>query len=245
VRAAASRGQGHDEFITKVHVMTEKNDTWIGGGSAQEADTIAASEWDYRSIKELVAALQAREISRWSTRSRELKRWTGASMPSSSETLSTRARRLRRRTSRWPALGIPMTAKEAFNVAGLPTTWGIPQFKDFVPKEDAVADSRAKGAGAIMLGKTNVRLMLRDWQRYNEIYGTTNNPCVPVCRCPARMVRAATMAGLPVTVAPIDRSQNGLPIGMQIIGPYLEDRTTIAFAEYIEREIGGFVPPPG
>ena len=36
-----------------------------------------------------------------------------------------------------------------------------------------------------------------------------------------------------------------LPIGMQIIGPYLEDRTTIAFAEYIEREIGGFVPPPG
>jgi amidase len=44
-----------------------------------------------------------------------------------------------------------------------------------------VADSRAKGAGAIMLGKTNVRLMLRDWQSYNEIYGTTNNPCVPVC----------------------------------------------------------------
>jgi Asp-tRNA(Asn)/Glu-tRNA(Gln) amidotransferase A subunit family amidase len=149
------------------------------------------------------------------------------------------------RAERRPLLGIPMTAKEAFNVAGLPTTWGIPQFKDFVPKEDAVADSRAKGAGAIMLGKTNVRLMLRDWQSYNEIYGTTNNPCVPVCRCPARMVRAATMAGLPVTVAPIDRSQNGLPIGMQIIGPYLEDRTTIAFAEYIEREIGGFVPPPG
>jgi amidase len=53
------------------------------------------------------------------------------------------------------------------------------------------------------------------------------------------------MTGLPVTVTPIDRSQNGLPIGMQIIGPYLEDRTTIAFAEYIVREIGGFVPPPG
>ena len=109
------------------------------------------------------------------------------------------------RAERRPLLGIPMTAKEAFNVAGLPTTWGIPQFKDFVPKEDAVADSRAKGAGAIMLGKTNVRLMLRDWQSYNEIYGTTNNPCVPVCRCPARMVRACN-DGRPAGDGSADRS---------------------------------------
>jgi amidase len=54
----------------------------------------------------------------------------------------------------------------------------------------------------------------------------------------------ATAAGLPATVAPIDRSDTGLPIGVQIIGPYLEDHTTIAFAELIEREFGGFVPPP-
>ena len=33
------------------------------------------------------------------------------------------------------------------------------------------------------------------------------------------------------------------PIGVQIIGPYLEDRTPIAFAELLEREFGGFVPP--
>jgi len=55
----------------------------------------------------------------------------------------------------------------------------------------------------------------------------------------------ATMSGLPATVAPIDRSESGQPIGVQIVGPYLEDRTTIAFAELIEREFGGFVPPPG
>jgi amidase len=55
----------------------------------------------------------------------------------------------------------------------------------------------------------------------------------------------ATTCGLPVTVAPIDRSPSGLPIGVQIIGPYLEDRTTLAFAEHLEREFGGFVPPPG
>ena len=55
----------------------------------------------------------------------------------------------------------------------------------------------------------------------------------------------ATLPGLPATAAPIDRSETGLPIGVQIIGPYLEDRTPIAFAELIEREFGGFVPPPG
>ena len=43
---------------------------------------------------------------------------------------------------------------------------------------------------------------------------------------------------------PIGKSPEGLPIGVQIIGGYLEDRMTIAFAELIEREFGGFTPPP-
>ncbi len=55
----------------------------------------------------------------------------------------------------------------------------------------------------------------------------------------------ATVPGLPATAAPIDHSDTGLPIGVQIVGPYLEDRTPIAFAELMEREFGGFVPPPG
>jgi amidase len=75
-----------------------------------------------------------------------------------------------------PLLGIPMAVKESFNVAGLPTTWGIPQFRDFVPKDDAAIISRVKNAGAIVFGKTNVPLRLSDAQTYNEIYGTTNNP---------------------------------------------------------------------
>jgi amidase len=54
----------------------------------------------------------------------------------------------------------------------------------------------------------------------------------------------ATVAGLPATAAPIGLSDENLPIGVQIIGPYLEDRTTIRFAELIERELGGFAPPP-
>ena len=54
----------------------------------------------------------------------------------------------------------------------------------------------------------------------------------------------ASTFGLPSTAIPIDLSPEGLPIGVQVIGPYLEDRTTIAFAELVAREFGGFVPPP-
>jgi amidase len=55
----------------------------------------------------------------------------------------------------------------------------------------------------------------------------------------------AGTCGLPATAIPIDHSPSGLPVGVQIVGPYLEDRTTIAFAELVEREFGGFLPPPG
>ncbi len=75
-----------------------------------------------------------------------------------------------------PLTGIPMTMKESYNVAGLPTTWGFVQQKNFMAKEDALAVARVKSAGAVVLGKTNVPVGLGDWQSYNEIYGTTNNP---------------------------------------------------------------------
>ena len=54
-----------------------------------------------------------------------------------------------------------------------------------------------------------------------------------------------TMAWLPSTVIPVGRTAGGLPVGVQIVGPYLEDRTPLAFARAAERELGGFVPPPG
>jgi amidase len=54
----------------------------------------------------------------------------------------------------------------------------------------------------------------------------------------------ATLAGQPATAIPIGRTRAGLPIGVQAIGPYLCDRTTLHFAALLEREIGGFVPPP-
>jgi amidase len=80
------------------------------------------------------------------------------------------------RGERKPLLGIPLTIKESYNLAGTPTTWGFVPQKDFVAKQDAVAVQRVKGAGGVILGKTNVPVALGDWQSYNDIYGVTNNP---------------------------------------------------------------------
>ncbi len=84
------------------------------------------------------------------------------------------------RGERWgPLHGIPMTVKESFNVAGLPTTFGNPLWKDNIAAENAFLIDRLLQAGAIVFGKTNVPYMLADAQSYNDIYGTTNNPWDP------------------------------------------------------------------
>ena len=75
-----------------------------------------------------------------------------------------------------PLLGIPMTVKEQFNIADLATSWGYPRCRDWRPTADALTIERLKTAGAVILGKTNVPISLADWQSYNGIYGTTNNP---------------------------------------------------------------------
>ena len=69
-----------------------------------------------------------------------------------------------------------MTVKESYNLKDTPTTWGEPGWRENVATEDALAITRLEGAGAIVFGKTNVPLMLSDFQSYNEVYGTTNNP---------------------------------------------------------------------
>src|SRR5207249_11211125 len=66
--------------------------------------------------------------------------------------------------------------KESFAYRGSPSTWGLPALKDAISPRTAVAVERLESAGAIVVGKTNVPVMLGDWQSYNPIYGTTNNP---------------------------------------------------------------------
>ncbi len=72
--------------------------------------------------------------------------------------------------------GVPFFVKEAFAVAGHPCTWGLPPLRDSKARQNSAAVDRLLGAGAILVGATNVPASLADWQSYNEIYGTTNNP---------------------------------------------------------------------
>jgi amidase len=75
-----------------------------------------------------------------------------------------------------PLHGLPMTVKDVFEVVGMPATSGDPKLKDYIPKSNAIAVQRLIDAGAIIFGKTNVPYHAEDFQSYNDIYGTTNNP---------------------------------------------------------------------
>jgi amidase len=55
----------------------------------------------------------------------------------------------------------------------------------------------------------------------------------------------ATLTGLPATTAPVGLTRAGLPVGVQILGPYLEDATTIDVAARLADVSSGFRPPPG
>ncbi len=79
-----------------------------------------------------------------------------------------------------PLHGIPITVKEAIHVAGMHSTWGNPQFRDFVANHDATVVRRLRDAGAIVVGTANVAFMLADLgQTSNPVYGTTGNPADP------------------------------------------------------------------
>lgn len=76
-----------------------------------------------------------------------------------------------------PLHGVPMTVKDAFDVTGLHTTWGNPAFREYRAAADTAVVRRLRGAGAIIIGKSNVHFMLADFgQSANELYGRTNNP---------------------------------------------------------------------
>ena len=157
----------------------------ITAASAQTSRSTTMASLDYRGARELAVQLAAREVS-----SVELVNATIARIEAldgklnavvvrdfeNARASATEADAALAKGERKPLLGLPMTVKEAFNVAGLPTTWGVPRAKGRLVADDAASVARLKAAGAIILGKTNVPLMLSDWQSYNDIYGTTNNP---------------------------------------------------------------------
>lgn len=77
----------------------------------------------------------------------------------------------------WGALhGIPVTIKDAIATAGIRSTGGAVELRDHVPTDDAPAVRAVKDAGAIVFGKTNLPRWSGEWQAFNEMFGTTNNP---------------------------------------------------------------------
>src|SRR5687768_2707127 len=93
--------------------------------------------------------------------------------------MSGRGKRIRR----WLAVryggrlhGVPFTLKDAHSTAGMRTTVGFPPLAEHVPQEDSTVSARLKEAGAVLIGKTNVPVMLADFQTNNPIFGRTNNP---------------------------------------------------------------------
>lgn len=73
-------------------------------------------------------------------------------------------------------LGVPMTLKESTLTEGLPQTAGLEAFKGYLPDHDGPIAARVLGAGAGLLGKTNIPVALGDWQADSPVYGRTNNP---------------------------------------------------------------------
>jgi amidase len=153
--------------------------------TADREHALAKSQWSFKTAVELSAALAAKKVSavelaqdaiaRIERHDKKINAICVRDFDRGLAAARAADAALARGVSK-PLLGIPLTVKESYNIAGLPTTWGFPQQKDFVPPEDALSVSRVKDAGGVILGKTNVPVSLADWQSYNDIYGVTNNP---------------------------------------------------------------------
>jgi amidase len=157
----------------------------IASGRKSGRNALAKSQWSFRSATELSAALAAKKVSAVELAQDAIGRIERHDGQVNAICVRDFDRGLeaaraadaaRGRGESKPLLGIPLTVKESYNIAGLPTTWGYPAQKDFRPSEDALSITRVKDAGCVILGKTNVPVSLADWQSYNDVYGTTNNP---------------------------------------------------------------------
>ena len=133
-----------------------------------------------------------------------------------------------------PLHGVPMTIKESYDIEGLPTTWGVPMFKDNIATSDSESVRAYKQAGAVFLGKTNVPLELADFQSYNDIYGTTHNPW-DLTRIPGGSSGGAAAA----LAAGLTGLESGSDIGGSIRNP------AHFCGVYGHKPTWGLVPPQG
>jgi amidase len=72
--------------------------------------------------------------------------------------------------------GVPITIKDTFETANLLTTAGYKPLENYIPQQDAIAVSRLRNSGAIIIGKTNASELAGDYQGINELFPLINNP---------------------------------------------------------------------
>jgi amidase len=148
--------------------LARATDAWAGASALGIAAAIARGETSAREQCELaIARIQAADGAINAVVVRDFDRALEA---------ADRADQAIARREWRPFLGVPMTVKEAFDVAGLPTSWGFEHARKNIATGDAVVVQRMKAAGAVILGKTNVAPGLADWQSDNPVYGRTANP---------------------------------------------------------------------
>ena len=147
---------------------------------------INMSEIHYESATGLMSRLDAREIGARELLEHFLDRverhnqainaiiWRDADRARTEADASDRRRAAGEATG--PLDGLPVTVKESFDLAGSPTTWGVPEFRDNIADTDSAVVEKYRAAGAVVFGKTNVPFMLSDWQSFNSLHGTCGNP---------------------------------------------------------------------
>lgn len=113
-----------------------------------------------------------------------------------------------------PLHGVPITIKEAFDVAGLRTSSSHPPLKDNVAKSDASAVARLRAAGAVILGKTNVPELCADFQTDSPLFGTTRNPWDA-----RRAAGGSTGGGAAAVAARLSALELGSDIGGSVRNP--------------------------
>ncbi|SDR49779.1 amidase [Paraburkholderia tuberum] len=145
---------------------------------------------------------------------------------------------------RGPLHGIPFTIKESFDVRGWPTTLGDPAHRENIASANADVVQRLLDAGAVLLGKTNVPIYLRDWQSYNDLYGTTRNP-----RDPSRTPGGSSGGSAAAVCAGMSFFDVGSDVGSSIRNPahfcgVFSHKTTHGIVSLKGHGIGGGMAQP-
>ena len=92
--------------------------------------------------------------------------------------------------------GLPFAFKDTHDVAGWRTTYGSPLFADHVPDADELLVERVRGAGVVVIGKTNVPEFAAGSHTFNKVFGTTLNPVDPTRSAGGSSGGAALRAGV-------------------------------------------------